>query len=147
MFSNERPQRILLEGFFHFLADGLASALRGNGTWTLVAVTVPVTRGDVHSPSHHGFPEMEADIWGKVCACMGESTLSDSSETKHSSAAGIWELLFRGEDSLECPGKLCLSIHPVDTFMPGCYFIVRMTDWQLTMLDSLQISMDYSLCS
>lgn len=80
------------------------------------------------SPSHHGFPELDAEVWGKVCACMGESTGSHCPETMHSSTAEIWELLFKDEDSLERPGKLFLSIHPAGTVMQGCYFTVRMPD-------------------
>lgn len=77
----------------HTWADGLASALRGNGTRTLMAEMMFTT-------SHHCFPELEADVWGKVCACMGKSTANNSPETKHSSTAEAWELLFTVESIL-----------------------------------------------
>lgn len=95
----------------------------------MVAGTAPAGRGDVHShnfPSHHGFLELDAYVWGKVCACMGERTANHWPKTKHSSTAEIWELLFKGEGSSEQPGKLFFSIHPVGE--GGCYFAVRMTD-------------------
>lgn len=62
------------------------------------------SRDDVHgrsSPSHHSFPELAADVWGKVCACMGESAANHCSETKLGSRGEIWELLFKDEGSLE----------------------------------------------
>lgn len=72
--------------------------------WTLVARIVPVSRDDVHShtsPSHHGFPELETHVWGRMCACIGESTANHSPDTKHSSTAEVREMLFLDEGSLE----------------------------------------------